>query len=93
VAQSFTNQEREYAAWLRGGGYVCNGIGMGVAFHRVHHAGCRQLNKSRADYKGNRTSVTKVVSRELGDLLESLRREYGPEGVGYQRCAFCFRKA
>jgi hypothetical protein len=36
-----------------------------------------------------RTSVPKWCSDDLRELVEALRREYGPESEGFQFCAFC----
>ena len=87
MVQEFFRQEREYEAFLKGGGYVCSGIGMGTEWHRVHKAHCPSLNFAGPARDGHRTSVRKATSRNLDDLHDWLVKTYGDGGFRY--CAFC----
>ncbi len=89
VAREFFHQEREYEAFLKGGGFVCNGIGMGPSWHRVHRTDCTILNHAGPARPGARTTVKKLCDRNLTDLVAALGLLYGREGVGFQYCAFC----
>jgi hypothetical protein len=82
----FFKDEAGYAQWLREGGYVCNGLSMGATWTRMHRADCNSLNSSKGEL---RTSVKKVCSRDLPELIQWMTREHGPEGEGFQFCAFC----
>jgi 3-methyladenine DNA glycosylase Mpg len=89
VVQEFFRQEREYEDLLRGGGFVCNNLGLGISSHRVHRANCTMLNNAGPARPGARTTVRKAGSRRLDDLWRWLIDNYGREGLGFQYCAFC----
>lgn len=89
MVRQFFHQEREYEEFLRGGGFVCNGLDMGSKWHRVHRAECRSLNHAGWARRGNRTNVRKAASRKLSELTDWLTKEYGPEGDGFAFCPFC----
>jgi hypothetical protein len=92
VIEQFFNQEAEYTRFLqRGGSFICNGLGMGTQWHRVHKSGCNMLDRAGPAKHGLHTSVKKACGRSLPELMAWLEREYGPEGQGYSFCAFCFR--
>ena len=84
----FFKQEADYADWLRRGGYVCNGLGLGDnrEWHRVHRSNCNSLN---SNYGRLRTSVRKVCGDDLSELVATVTSRFGPEGEGFQFCAFC----
>jgi hypothetical protein len=89
MVEEFYRQEREYEAFIRGGGFVCNGLGMGPEWHRVHRADCNALNHAGPARPGARTTVRKACSRRLADLERWLVERFGGEGIGFRYCAFC----
>lgn len=87
AVEHFHQQEREYATYLReGNSFVCNGLGMGVEWHRVHRSDCIMLNRNVQE---QRTSVAKACSRDLSELTRWLTERFGAEGTGFQCCHFC----
>lgn len=90
----FENHESDYEAFLAAGpAFVCNNINMGVGYHRLHKSACNMLNEAGPAKHGKHTSVAKWCSRDLDELVATLTKLFGPEGVGFQYCAFCFRDA
>jgi hypothetical protein len=86
AVEPYFKDEPGYAKWLDGGGYVCNGLSMGATWTRMHRADSTSLNSSKGVL---RTSVKKVCSRDLDELIHWVSRNHGPEGEGFQFCAFC----
>lgn len=87
AVQEFLNQEREYAAYLRAGvAYICNGLGMGPEWHRIHRSDCNMLHRDKDEL---RTSVGKACSRDRVELIRWVTERFGREGVGFVYCHFC----
>jgi len=92
MIQRFHHQESDYQAFLDGGaGFVCNNIGMGPRWHRLHRSDCNMLNRAGPAKTGLHTSVAKICSHDLHELVQAVTREYGSEGVGFKYCHFCFK--
>jgi len=88
----FLNDDRGYEKYLSlGQAYVCNGIGMGTRWHRIHRSDCNSLNRGGQAKDGLRTSVGKICSRDLQSLVATITREFGVEGSGFSYCDFCSR--
>jgi len=89
----FHNQEAAYESFLAAGpAFVCNNLGTGSQYHRVHRSDCNILNRAGPAKTGLHTSVRKACSRDLNDLVADLAGRFGPEGTGFTYCQFCFRQ-
>jgi len=89
----FLNQESAYQAYLNAGpAFVCNNLGYGPETHRLHRSDCNMLNRAGPAKSGLHTSVKKACSRDLSELVRWLTERFGPEGLGFKYCHFCFRK-
>ena len=92
MAIPFYNQEAEYQQFLReGAAFICNNLKTGQQYHKVHRSDCNILNNSGPAKTGSHTSVAKLCSRDLNDLVRALTQEYGPEGTGFTFCQICFK--
>jgi len=49
------------------------------------------LNRAGPAKTGLHTSVAKICSYSRDELVQAITREYGPEGIGFKYCYFCFR--
>jgi hypothetical protein len=93
MVQEFHNQESEYEAFLSAGpAYVCNNLGLGAKWHRIHTSDCTMLNRAGPAKYGLHTSVKKACSRNLDELVEWLTARFSPEGTSFRYCAFCLGK-
>src|SRR3990172_9240887 len=91
MVTEFHNQEAEYASFLGAGlAFVCNNLGFGREWHKIHRSDCNLLNKAGPAKAGLHTTVRKAGSRNLDDLTRWLAERYGAEGQGYTFCRFCF---
>lgn len=85
--QTFKDDERAYAAYLRQGiSYVCNAIDEGAELRRIHRSDCWSLNLTKT---GIRTSYSKLCSDSLRELVREVTSKVGPQGTGFQFCHFC----
>jgi len=90
VIAEFYNREAEYESYLRAGpAFVCNNLGTGPQYHRVHRSDCNMLNRAGPASVGPHTSVRKACSRDLQDLAAWLTDRFGPEGMGFAYCKYC----
>ena len=93
MATPFHNQEAEYEQFLHEGtAFVCNNLETGRQYHKVHRSDCNILNRAGPAKTGLHTSVAKLGSHDLDDLIQELTRDYGPEGTGFTFCQFCFKQ-
>lgn len=92
MVTEFYNQESDYESFLVAGpSFVCNNLGTGSQYHRVHRAHCNILNRAGPAKAGLHTSVRKACSRDLDDLVGWLTQRFGPDGMGFTYCQFCFK--
>ena len=85
----FKNDDQAYLDFItENGGYVYNDFGGSeVKYKKLHRYDCAALhNLGRGSL---RTSVRKVCSGNLKDLLEWLNKERGIFGKGYSECPYC----
>lgn len=89
----FKDDDQAYLKFIRkNGGYVYNDYpGSNVNYKKLHHYNCSALHNQGGGFK--RTSVRKVCSNNLKDLLEWLKKERGPLGKGYSECQLCMRSS
>ena len=85
------NDDASYAAALRSGVlYVYNDFpGSNSRYRKLHRFDCRTL-RARPGLK--KTSVRKVCSDTLDELVHWLLRNRGGEGEGYTVCPVCLGK-
>lgn len=92
MVTEFYKQESEYESLLAAGpAFVCNNLGTGPQYHRVHRSDCNSLNRAGPAKFGLHTSVRKACSRDLDDIVRWLTQRFGPEGTGFTYCQFCFK--
>ena len=90
MIEIFYHDEVGYGAWLRDvGGYVYNDSGgTNVDYKKLHRSDCIMLHNTRPGSK--KTNVRKICSPTLDELLQyNIRRNRGPQGMGYSLCAYC----
>jgi hypothetical protein len=90
MVEIFKNDEVKYGQWLRANshGYIYNDFGStNPAYTKLHEADCTMLHNLGGGTR--RTSVRKVCSPNLSELIIWLKENRGPEGEGYTPCQYC----
>jgi len=91
MIQFFKNDDDGYIRWLRSNptGYVYNDFGgMSPDYKKLHRSDCTKLHNVRPGSK--KTSVRKICSSNLPEMVAWLVKNRGPEGKGYSFCITCY---
>jgi hypothetical protein len=93
MIEDFMNQEAAYEAYVAAQpSYICNDFG--ARERRIHRSSCNMLHRAGQTPTGAHTSVRKVCSTDLNELMDWLVARYGsPGSETYSFCQFCFRPA
>lgn len=91
MIEEFTNQEASYDAYVAAEpSFICNDFG--APYRRIHRSSCNHLHRAGPASTGAHTSVRKVCSTDLNELMDWLVAHYGPPGAEtYSFCQHCFR--
>lgn len=85
----FHYNDHKYEEWLtQVRGYVYNDFGgRNVAYKKLHKSTCSQLHNVRSGQM--KTSVRKICSSDIQELVVWLEKTRGPLDTGYSPCGIC----